>query len=96
METTKQKALLWWNSMSNFTRDELALEYCATYNIMDYEIEFIYLEEVPQEKLYTEKELKEICHKVLNMGMTLRQNQLAGYDGKSGNELLEEYFKENL
>ena len=41
------------------------------------------------------KELKEIFNEILNLGMTLRQDQLKGYCNKSGNEMLEEYLKEN-
>lgn len=28
----------------------------------------------------------------MNLGMQLRQDQLRGYDGRSGNEVLEEYL----
>ncbi len=31
---------------------------------------------------------------ILDLGMTLRQNQLAGYDGRSGKEALEEFLKD--
>jgi hypothetical protein len=31
---------------------------------------------------------------VMNLGMCLRQDQLSGYSGKSGNEVLEDYKKE--
>lgn len=96
MKTQRQKAIDWYNGLGKYKRDMLSLDYYGSILIFDDEIESMYIHYVPQEKLYTEKELKEICHKVLNMGMILRQNQLAGYDGKSGNELLEEYFKENL
>ena len=41
------------------------------------------------------KELKDIFNEVMNLGMTLRQNQLSGWSGESGNDVLENYLKEN-
>lgn len=39
--------------------------------------------------------LKEILYEVMNLGMTLRQQQLSGWSGESGNDVLENYLKEN-
>lgn len=41
------------------------------------------------------KELKDIFNEVMNLGMVLRQNQLSGWSGESGNDVLENYLKEN-
>lgn len=41
------------------------------------------------------KSLKDIFNEVMNLGITLRQNQLSGWSGESGNEVLENYLKEN-
>lgn len=38
----------------------------------------------------------EVAKDILNLGMTLRQNQLNGSDGRSGNEVLSEYLKKEL
>lgn len=40
-------------------------------------------------KFFTEQDLNNI----MNLGMTLRQNQLAGYTSESGNEVLAQYVK---
>jgi len=48
------------------------------------------LEKEVKNKLYTGEELEAICNDVMNLGMGLRQDQL---NGKSGNEVLDEYFK---
>jgi hypothetical protein len=45
------------------------------------------------ENTYSEDEVWELCLKALNMGMSIRQNQLQGYAGnKSGKEHLETWF----
>jgi len=41
------------------------------------------------------KELKDIFKEIMNLGMTLRQHQLSGWSGESGNDVLENYLKEN-
>lgn len=94
--TQRQQAIDYWNSLTAHKRSELSLDYFGSTLIWDEEVEAIWLKECLQEKLYSVKELKAICHEVLNMGMNLRQNQLAGYSGKSGNELLEEYLNKTL
>lgn len=96
METTRQQAMNWWNTLSKIKQDDLALDWYGSKLLWDEEIEHIYLKEIPPKKVYTEEKLREICHEVLNMGMTLRQNQLAGYDGKSGKELLDEYLNTTM
>ncbi len=42
---------------------------------------------------YTEDEVKFLIKKAMNMGMTIRQNQLQGYSSKSGAEYLDEWFR---
>jgi predicted protein tyrosine phosphatase len=44
-------------------------------------------------RTFTLEQVKQIAHDVMNLGMTLRQNQLNGTDGRSGNEVLDEYLK---
>lgn len=41
---------------------------------------------------YTREEIRTSMHKVLNMGMEIRQNQLRGREDRSGNEIFEEWF----
>ncbi len=38
------------------------------------------------------EEVKKIASDIMNLGMELRQNQLNGYDVRSGNEVMKEYF----
>jgi hypothetical protein len=45
------------------------------------------------EKQYTESEVKFLIERSMNMGMSIRQNQLQGYCGKSGKEQLNEWFE---
>jgi hypothetical protein len=45
------------------------------------------------ENTYTEQEVKFLVDKALNMGMSIRQNQLQGYGGKSGKDQLDEWFQ---
>lgn len=104
-KSTREKALEYWNSgRMKICQQDSRIKYfpnkTETY-LTDDEIEQVYISEMEEqgvkvEKLYKVKELKAICHEVLNMGMSLRQNQLAGYDGRSGNELLEEYLNKTL
>ena len=104
-KSTREKALEYWNSgrmkiSQHDSRKKYFSDKVETY-LTDNEIEQVYISEMAEqgvkvEKLYTVKELKAICHEVLSMGMTLRQNQLAGYSGRSGNELLEEYLNKTL
>lgn len=42
--------------------------------------------------LHEYEELQTVFSDIMNLGMTLRQNQLNGSDGRSGNEVLEEYL----
>jgi len=53
------------------------------------------LDNIP-EKVYSKDEVKELLLEVMNLGMTLRQNQLNGQCGKSGREVLEEFIKKVL
>lgn len=92
MSTQRQKSIKWWNSLGNTKRNDLALDYWGNTLITDDEIEFIFLREIPQEKLYDEKEIRSLCLSVMNLGMDLRQNQLSGFNCKSGNEVLEEFL----
>lgn len=45
---------------------------------------------------YSREELDNILNEVLNLGMTVRQNQLSGHEERSGNEILEMWKQENL
>jgi hypothetical protein len=45
---------------------------------------------------FNREELDKILLDVMNLGMSLRQDQLSGHDQRSGNEVLEEYKNENL
>lgn len=47
-------------------------------------------------KTFTLEEVFQLTHDILNIGMTLRQDQLSGYATKSGNEVHEEWFNENV
>ena len=40
------------------------------------------------------EEVKKIASDIINLGMELRQNQLNGSDGRSGNEVMKDYFDE--
>jgi hypothetical protein len=47
-----------------------------------------------KDNTYTEDEVWELCLKAMNMGMSIRQNQLQGYASpKSGREHLETWFE---
>lgn len=65
---------------------------------LEFELEDAFNEKISkEEKLNLVKVLKselgkEILNDVMNLGMTLRQNQLNGYSSKSGNEVLKEYL----
>tara|TARA_R110000796_G_scaffold88056_1_gene189551 strand:- start:451 stop:684 length:234 start_codon:yes stop_codon:yes gene_type:complete len=41
------------------------------------------------------EEVKKIASDIMNLGMELRQNQLNGSDGRSGNEVMKDYFDES-
>lgn len=45
--------------------------------------------------LYSEEEVLDMLHDIMNLGMSIRQDQLSGYCDKSGNEVLREWFKQN-
>jgi hypothetical protein len=46
----------WFNDLPKLKKEELALTYYGTAILWDDEIEYIWNEEVPQERLYTEGE----------------------------------------
>lgn len=46
--------------------------------------------------MYTKEEVVEICKKIMNLGMCVRQDQLNSQCDKSGNQVLEEWIKLNL
>ncbi len=56
MKTQREKALTWWNSLRGYHQNDLALDYYGVTLVVDDEIEFIWLREIPQEKLYTKEE----------------------------------------
>ena len=39
-----------------------------------------------------DKEVKRIANDIMDLGLELRQNQLNGLDGRSGKEVLTDYF----
>ena len=45
------------------------------------------------ENTYTEKEVEFLISKALNMGMSIRQNQIQGYGGESGKVQLDKWFE---
>jgi hypothetical protein len=45
---------------------------------------------------YTQEELMPIFLDIMNLGMSLRQDQLSGHSGRSGNEVLKEWLELNL
>jgi hypothetical protein len=45
-------------------------------------------------KLYNEEEVYKLTLDALDLGMTIRQNQLNGYSDKSGKELHKEWFEQ--
>lgn len=45
---------------------------------------------------FTNEEVFKLTHDAINIGMTLRQNQLSGYSGESGNEVHQEWFDKNV
>lgn len=49
-----------------------------------------------QEKLYTKESVKDLLERVMELGMTTRQNQLNGSCCNSGREELEKFIKDNL
>jgi len=56
MKTQRQKAIDWWNTLGATRQNDIALDYFGSTLIMDDEVEFIYLREVTQERLYTREE----------------------------------------
>lgn len=48
------------------------------------------------EKFYTKNSVKDLLNKVMELGMTVRQNQLNGSETRSGREVLEVFIKNNL
>lgn len=46
------------------------------------------------ERTYSEEELFKLTLDAVNLGMTIRQNQLSGYCLESGNKLHSEWFEE--
>lgn len=53
------------------------------------------LDSIP-EKFYSKEEVQDLLLDVMNLGMTLRQNQLNGQCSKSGREVLNEFIEKNL
>jgi predicted protein tyrosine phosphatase len=49
-------------------------------------------EEIDEPRTFTIEQVNEIAREVMNLGMMHRQNQLNGTDGRSGNEVLEDYL----
>lgn len=56
-------------------------------------IDFIAGAKWQAEKMYSEEEVFNLTHISLNLGMSIRQDQLRGYSEKSGNELHKEWFE---
>lgn len=46
--------------------------------------------------VWTREQVDKMLNDVMNLGMMLRQHQLSGHDGRSGNEVLEEWKRNNM
>ena len=53
------------------------------------------LDSIP-EKVYSKSKVEELLLKVIELGMTTRENQMLGCENKSGREILNSFIKENL
>lgn len=91
MKTQKQKALNWWNKLPKLTQIDLALDYFSSEYLMDDDIEFIYLKEIPQEN-YTKEDILE----VFNLGMEFRMKRLNGNDKITVEGVLNDFFESKL
>lgn len=92
MKLQRQQSIDWWNSLGNTKRNDLALDYYGSTLVMDDEIEFIFLREVPQEKLYNREE-------VVNFGNKIREYCKDGWKSDSLHKVFfewDEFIKENL
>lgn len=49
-----------------------------------------------QNNTFSQEEVGMLLNKVMNLGMNLRQDQLQGYDNRSGNEVLNEFWVDFL
>lgn len=65
---------------------------------MNYEIKDFVIEntELINRSVWTKEQVDKMLNDVMNLGMILRQNQLSGHDHRSGNEVLEEWKRNNL
>jgi hypothetical protein len=77
----------WFNDLPKLKKEELALSYYGTIILWDDEIECIWNKEVPQERLYTESEVKDILRKYI-------QNERLQYKQKQGDYSIDELLKE--
>lgn len=64
--TQRDEALKWWNKLPILERKEFCEDYFATDLLCDDEIIYIYIKEVPQEKLYREEEVQGLCMEAYN------------------------------
>jgi hypothetical protein len=53
------------------------------------------LNTMPQ-KLYSMSQVEELLLKVMELGMTTRENQILGKENKSGKEVLEQFIKDSV
>lgn len=66
------------------------------FNSIDSFVENMMQKKSITEKFFTQSQVDGIMNAVLNLGMTLRQDQMNGYERRSGDEVLEDWKKENL
>lgn len=91
MKTTKQKSLDWFNGLGKTKRDELSRDYYGSELLWDDEIEAMWMKEVPQEN-YTKKDILD----AFNLGMDFRMRRLNGDYEITVEEVLNNFFTNNL
>lgn len=96
MKTTRERGLDWYNKLPKLEQEELALDYYGCILLMDSEVEVMYLKEVPEEKMYSEQELRTLCTDVFNLGMEFRMKRLNGDYKITVEEVVSDFFANNL
>lgn len=56
-------------------------------------LKYIYINKI---HIFSVDEFNKISKDIINLGMSLRQDQLNGYSDKSGDEILKEYINNNI
>lgn len=96
MKTTRQQAIDWWNSLGKTKRTDLSLDYYGCTLLMDSEVEAMWIKEVPEEKIYSEQEIRTLCLDAFNLGMDFRMRRLNGNDKITVEEVLNNFFENKL